>query len=351
MKEPQQQHVLVRLDNRDIPAASQEVRLFAFIKDEISRLPYFMEHYRKMGVDRFFFIENSSNDGTREYLLAQPDCHVFFTRNSYKEAKSGIAWTNGLLDIYGTNHWSVVVDADELFIYPHYETVKIQDFCKLLDAEGSEAVYTFMLDMYPAGNISDAVCVPGKSFFEICPYFDKDYTFVNRIFLRGEAPFPPREVIGGPRTRCFYTDQGAHSAKKRMAIHLYERIGVAFKKLGIPLRFKSLKAPALFKVPLIKWQPSYNYTASTHVLNPVKLSAMTGILAHFKFFSDFHARVVSAVKSGQYSNGSAEYKRYLNHFEATGNFMYDGSLKYTSSEDTLKAGLMTSSAALDALAK
>jgi len=339
-------HVLTRLDTRPVPTdAVREVRQFTIVYNEMLCLPYFLEYHRKLGVNRFFFLDNKSTDGTREFLLEQPDCHVFYTGCSFAEANSGIKWSRQLLDLYGTGHWCFVADADELLVYPHCEKVNVRQFCDFLDQEGSEIVYTFMLDMYPSGKLEDAKLTAGKTFTEVCPYFDKDYVFVDRIHLRGAPPFPRQEVIGGPRTRCFYGYQGQRHASWRLAMHVIER-GIEFvRRYGIPFPYIRLKATPLFKVPLVKWKKGIHYTASTHTIQEMKMSSVSGVLLHFKFFSDFHERVVEAVNKGMHAQGSIEYKRYLERMEQIGNLMYAGSTKYNASDDVLQAGLMHSSPA------
>lgn len=332
-------HLITKLDHTAIPENKGEVRLFAIVKNEQSRLPYFLEYYRKLGFDRFFFLDNASEDGTVAYLLEQPDCHVFSTSNLYSEAKSGIRWMKELLDLYGQGHWCLVADADELLVYPHCEEIGIHHFCEYLDREGSDIFFAFLLDMYPKDDLAKAVCVPGKPFLEITPFFDKDYTFVDRIHLRGEKPFPPQEVIGGPRSRCFYGDQGKDSYLRRLTMHVIERAVMNLRNRGIPFPYIRLKATPIYKVPLVKWKKGYAYTASTHIINPMRLSAVSGALLHFKFFSDFHERAVKAVKSGQYGHGSIEYKRYLSRMDRVGNLVYEGTREYKSSADLLGCDL------------
>lgn len=337
-------HILTRADKRPIPDNKKEVRFFGFVFNEMVRLPYFLHYHRNLGVSRFFFCDNNSTDGTLEYLLEQPDCHVFHTTNSYKEAKSGIGWTKALLDQYGTGHWCLNLDADELLVYPHCEEIGIEEFCAYLTIEGADAFSTFLLDMYPKGSIADAVCTAGKSFFEVAPYFDKDYRFEPRTYLKKKAkPFPPTEILGGPRTRCFYPELKDITYNQRLKIHLWRRIVHHSKKFKISLKDTTVVTPALYKVPLIRWDKSYAYTASTHELNPVKLSKITGVLAHFKFFSDFDQKVKAAVKSGQYAFGSSEYKRYAQRMDSIGNLMYEGSLAYQDSLQLLEIGLVQTS--------
>ncbi len=340
---------MTRLDTRPVPTdVPEEIRVFAVVQNEMVRLPYFLTYHRNLGVRRFFFVDNKSTDGTREFLLAQPDCHVFHTANSYAESRYGIDWSNALLDLYGVGHWCMVLDADELLIYPHCETVNLRKFCDFLEQEGSEGLYTFMLDMYPEGSLADAVCTPDKPFFETAPFFDKDYKLVDRIYLRGAKPFPRQEVIGGPRARCFYGDQGADSVFWRYVMHIIERSVVFLRRKKIPVPYPNLKAPAIFKVPLVKWKPGLAYISSTHILQEIRLSSVSGMLLHFKFFSDFHDRVMAAVRSGEHAAGSSEYKMYLARMNAIGSFRYEGSVRYDSSADVLNAGLMHSSGKYEA---
>ena len=83
-------HTLVRIDSRPVSDELGEIRAFMTVRDEILRLPQTLDHYRNIGVARFFVIDNGSTDGTRQFLLAQPDCHVFATHNSTRTPE--MAW-------------------------------------------------------------------------------------------------------------------------------------------------------------------------------------------------------------------------------------------------------------------
>ena len=43
--------------------------LLAILKNEIYFLPAFLNHYRRLGVQRFVFLDDRSDDGSFEYLL------------------------------------------------------------------------------------------------------------------------------------------------------------------------------------------------------------------------------------------------------------------------------------------
>jgi glycosyl transferase family 2 len=137
-------HTLIRIDTRNISDNQDEVRAFMTVRDEILRLSRTFEHYRKIGVARFFVIDNGSTDGSKEFLLAQPDCHVFVTRNSYAESVYGVEWQNALLNEYGVNHWCLIVDADEWFVYPGFESRPLSDFTAYLDRSGAQGVFAFL---------------------------------------------------------------------------------------------------------------------------------------------------------------------------------------------------------------
>ena len=144
-----------------VPDIHNEIRLFLIVRNEITRLPYLFSYYRNLGVGRFFVVDDRSDDGSRDFLLSQENCHVFHPSNSYNQG--GKRWHNLLLDTYGSGHWCLVVDADELLVYPGCERLPLPDFCKFLDTEGSTAFFAFLLDMYPDRNLSEAVCIPALS--------------------------------------------------------------------------------------------------------------------------------------------------------------------------------------------
>ena len=52
------------LGSRNLIPERKEIRLFAIMRNESLRLPYFLEYYKNLGVDRFFLIDNNSTDGS-----------------------------------------------------------------------------------------------------------------------------------------------------------------------------------------------------------------------------------------------------------------------------------------------
>jgi len=68
------------------------------------------------------------------------------------------------------------------------------------------------------------------------------------------------------------------------------------------------KAPALNKVPLIKWRRRYTYASSTHMVLPRGLNLVfdedggekaSGVLLHTKFLNTFSEKAIEELERGQ----------------------------------------------------
>jgi Glycosyl transferase family 2 len=334
---------LVRRDSRLIGEDKNEVRMFAVMRDEMLRLPFFLDYYRQLGVSRFFVIDNGSQDGSGEYLLEQPDCHVFFTSGSYAKSRAGVTWLNSLLDLYGESHWIVLADTDELLVYPGSEEVSLPRFCDWLSQSGYEAVYTLLLDMYSALPIREVTYQPGDDFRTACPYHDGSYFKVRRY---GFPAFPSFEHIGGPRHRLCFSEQNTPAVWPRLKVKLARRALSLAQRAGFLKQYSlPLAATQAFKVPLVKWTAG-NAFITSHRLNPVKLAPVTGALLHFKYFQDFSKRIDDALRTGEHYAGSAEYRRYAEMLKEDPNLSLadTGSVPYRSSQELIDRGLICTDA-------
>ncbi len=306
---------LHRLDRRPIGPADGEIRLFTRLRSQAHRLPAFLDFYRAQGVDRFFVVDNASDDGTRDLLLAQPDVHLYLTTDSYAAFGGGMRWLNELLAVHGPGAWTLTVDVDELLAYPHAEQLGLKALTRHLDAEGAEALFAFMLDLYPEGPVAGAHCAPDQSPLTVCPLFDR------AGYVRHPSPtFPFTIVQGGPMSRI--------------------------------LRETRLNGTYLHKVPLIRWRPDIRHTASTHHPFPVRLALATGVLLHFKYLSDLPDKAAVESERKQYSQGGKRYTALTGLFgrDADLTLVSDLSLRLQSTRQLVELGHMRSTAALDALA-
>jgi glycosyl transferase family 2 len=336
---------LVRIDAHPISEDRNEIRLFGVVRDESLRLPFFLDYYRRLGVGRFFIVDNASTDGTTEYLLAQEDCCVFSTQASYAKSRAGLTWLNPLLEEYGADRWIVLADADELLVYPHIEKVALPDFCRWLDRTGAQGMFTLLLDMYSKKPLDQIKYEKGHDFLSECQWFDRDYHFVPRLGVPILQPaFPSVEPIGGPRLRLCFPQQNVPQLWPRLRVKLKRRLGGLLVRIGLAEEGSSEPvATQAFKVPLVKWRRGYAFITS-HRPNPVRLTQVTGALLHFKYFQDFTARVKDAVERQNHYDGSAEYRKYAELLRRDPGLAmcYAGSVRYNGSDKLVRLRLINS---------
>lgn len=260
-----------------------DILLFCTQRNEKIRLSYFLEYYRKQGVNHFFFVDNDSDDGALEYLRNQPDVSVWFTRASYRRSRFGVDWLNWLQRKYAHGHWVLTVDPDEFLVYPFCDTRPLRALTDWLDASSIKSFSAILLDMYPKGRLDEQPYHSGQDPIEIASWFDSG----NYTMARNKA-FANLWIQGGPRARVFFADEPS-------------------------------KAPALNKVPLVKWDSKYVYVSSTHMLLPRGLNQVydewggekaSGVLLHAKFIDTFGAKAAEELERGQHYAGSVEYKAY-----------------------------------------
>jgi len=259
------------------------VLLFSVVRNERVRLPYFLSYYRKLGVERFFMIDNGSDDGTTEFLTDQPDVSLWRTDHGYQASHYGIDWLNRLLQHHGHGHWVLVVDVDEFFVYPFCDTRPLRALTDWLDGETVRSFPAMMLDMYPKGPVAAQPYREGQNPFEIADGFDSGNYMISR-----NPDYGNLWIQGGPRARVFFADDPKD-------------------------------APSLNKIPLVRWQRGYVFVNSTHMLLPRGLNLVydtqggeraSGCLLHAKFLSTFSEKVAEEMERRQHFAASQEYRAY-----------------------------------------
>ncbi len=302
------------LRDRTAALPPDAIMLYATLRNERVRLPYFLRYYRRLGVQQFVVVDNDSDDGSREYLLQQPDVTLYHTKASYKRARFGTDWMNWLLHRHGRGRWGLVVDVDEFFVYPFCDTRPLRALTDWLDSSGIKSFSAMLIDMYPKGDIAAQPYREGQDPMEILQWFDSG----NYTISKNEE-YNNLWVQGGPRTRIFFPDEPK-------------------------------KAPALNKIPLVKWKRGYVYANSTHMLLPRGLNLVydeyggekaCGALLHAKFLDTFVEKTREEMQRGEHFASSREYRAYAERLESKPELWCKWSEKYINWRQLEVLGLMS----------
>lgn len=281
-----------------------DIALICGVRNGAGYLRSFLRYYRKLGVTRFIVVDDASEDGTDAILKAAPDVDLYASDLSYKEARRGRLWRETFFDAYGRDRWYLSVDADEFLVFPGSETRTIADFIGDLERAGLGRSHAPMIDLYPAGRLADGVFVDDGAHwpFEVSSHFDgTGYTIRDEIY--------GFSVRGGPRERLF----GNRARQSKFPL--------VFVDSATEYRRGSIHGPA----PV--WR------------NFIPVSA---VLLHYRFSASSIEDFRRIVENGGHANGGRHYREILAHeaFSADFSLAYEGSLRFTTSDDLVARGFM-----------
>ncbi|OIQ33236.1 MAG: glycosyl transferase family 2 [Alphaproteobacteria bacterium MedPE-SWcel] len=293
---------------------SDDIILVSTVRNEQIRLPYFLQYYRGLGVNHFLFVDNDSTDGMQRYLKEMPDVSIWHTKGSYRKSTFGVDWTNHLLRKYAHGHWSLVVDPDEFFVFPFCDTRPIRALTDWLDASQLRSFSAMLLDVYPKGPLDEMPYQAGQNPLDIAHWFDSGNYTVTRNKTYGNL-----WIQGGPRARIFFAN-------------------------------KPRQAPALNKIPLVRWDRKFVFVSSTHMLLPRGLNQVyetdggekaSGVLLHTKFLDTFSAKAQEELTRRQHYAGSAEYTAYADTLQTHPDLWCKWSERYINWRQLEILGLMS----------
>lgn len=281
-------------ENRLRAADPNNPILICVIKNDLKKIKKFMEHYRKLGIKNFVFLDNMSSDGTREFLTAQEDTLVYSCEHEYRSERR-VAWINRLIAECGDNRWYLIVDSDEFISYIGCGEYTLEQVTQRAEELGYTRVEGFFLDMYSKESLFEANL--DKEFWKQYCYMDKDTYSVTEL-ERGKL------IRGGPRTRLFG------------------------------------KLMQLSKFPLFYFEGN-DIVPSAHYMIPFEKSRGVPIalaILHYKFVdgSDYQ-KLQEAVEKGIYNNNSEDYRQYLKIYSQNeGISFYDEQHSIVYSEENLQ---------------
>ncbi|WP_424832167.1 glycosyltransferase family 2 protein [Ruegeria sp.] len=308
-------HDLTCLSDKTRLIAPGGVLAFTTLRNEMTRLPWFFRHYRRLGIDHFLMVDNNSNDGTVEFLLDQPDVSLWQTGASYRAARFGVDWLTWLQMRYGHGQWTLTVDADELLVYAHHDTRSLHDLTKWLEDRNQQVFGALMLDMYPNGPVGEQSYDPDTDPTDLLRWFDAAPYRAQR-----QSPMGNLWVQGGLRERVFFADQPQRS-------------------------------PTLNKIPLVRWSRRYAYVNSSHSALPRHLNsgydgpgtnAPSGVLLHTKFLPEIVEKSRIEKQRGQHFHAPSEFGTYYDQVTSNPDLWTPKSVRYENWAQLEHLGLMSS---------
>jgi len=291
-----------------------DVLCFLCLRNEASRLPFLLAHNRRLGVTHFLVVDNASSDATGTLLADQPDVSLWHTAASYKAARFGMDWLTWLMMRHGHGHWCLTLDADEVLIYPYWQTRPLSALTDWLDRQGHASFGALTVDMYPAGSVSKSGHAPGDDPISHLPWFDG-----GNYQVQVQPRMRNLWIQGGARARAFFASQ--------------------------PRR-----GPTLNKTPLVRWHWRYAYVNSTHALLPPHLNEVyatdggevtSGVILHTKFLPEIIARSAEEKSRGEHFADGAQYAAYYDRLTEDPVLHTAASRRYTGWRQMEALGLMS----------
>jgi Glycosyl transferase family 2 len=284
---PAQQLVRLSPDGRADDAAPEPC-VIAVARNERVLLPHFLAHYRALGVRRFIIADNLSTDGSREYLLSQPDVCVYSVDTAYRDSHYGVAWQLAMLTEHAQRGWALVADIDEFLTWPGCEREGLAALCERLDAAGHDAATALMVDMYPQGALEEADFERTPP-FEAAPFFDA-------------KPVLPWRLGSGS-----YSQGGTwvSAVRHRLIPH------------SPPNHYTAQK------LPLLRYHAGVRLSEGLHYACGLNPAPQPVFLAHFKYHRGFRAKVEEEIARKQHFNGAEEYRKYRELWAEARGIMFD----------------------------
>lgn len=291
-----------------------DVLCFACVRNEAQRLPYFLAHNRSLGVRHFLFVDNDSTDATAQILRDAPDISVWRTDGSYKSSRFGMDWLTWLMLRYGNGHWCLTLDADEILIYPYWQTRPLPALTGWLDGQGRDSFGVLTVDMYPVGPVSAASADTSADPIAQLGWFDS-----GNYQVQVQPRMRNLWIQGGVRARAFFPDTPR-------------------------------KAPTLNKIPLVRWHWRHAYVNSTHALLPPQLNRVyatdggemtSGVLLHTKFLPEIVERSEEEKLRGEHFADGTQYAAYYDRLIDDPILHCAASTRYTGWRQLEALGLMS----------
>lgn len=283
------------------------IALYSIVHNEAYFLPAFLDHYRRLGVKQFIFVDDNSTDETEEILRSNSDCVVLKSEFGYGEyvlrrgrfglryhkVRAGILLKRLIPQQFFANRWAMYADPDEFLILPSIFP-NLESLVGQLDRHSVRMVMASMVEFYPSrfSVLQRETSVPANlsELLKKSPYFDS-----HQLIQLNRSRKPTR--LNPSASGRLFDSYGVSNVTRQQGVPRLE-IGSATQK-----------------VPLIK-ASRRTYLRDSHNGSRIPPVDILLCVAHFKFTSDLLRRFKVAMERGTWSHGSKKYGKYEKLIEA-----------------------------------
>lgn len=268
----------------EIEYGTDELVVLCLVRDGQPYMRSFIEHYFSLGVRHIIFLDNGSRDDTVPIAREYDNVTVFRSRLPFKRYR--VAMKRYLIKRFGRERWTLCVDVDELFDYPHSDVVGLESLLGYLNQRGYTAVVAHMLDMFKETPLSDRTDERDGSLKDLYRFYE--VSNVDRADYR---------VAGGAGNEV--SNEEIEVFRGGVQRTLFDHPGLLTKH---PLVFLDEKVELMER--------------SAHWVSGARVADFTGVLFHYKFLDGhFRESVAQAVREENRADNSRRYKLYLKALE------------------------------------
>ena len=250
--------------------------------------PHFIIHYRNHGASHFIILDDNSTDGSLDWLRSQPDVTVYTSTLGFAEPvgklRFGIAARGLMAQHFCADQWALIADLDEFWVPPP-QFATFTQLIASLEANNRKLCRGMMLDCFPE-KLTDLKSQPLNTPPHLAaPLFDDI----------GPMQWPAHE---------------SRLERAQIGQNVRMRLVKLLANNGLFSRDEQARrgSPTLYKAPLAKWHPSIRLQ-SAHVLSGAPYHNDHQLAcAHYKFYPGWEDKVAGALETGNYYNGSIEYR-------------------------------------------
>ncbi|SMX48322.1 glycosyltransferase family 2 protein [Maliponia aquimaris] len=318
--------------------------LFSTMKNEMGFLPAWLAHHRDIGFEQFLIWDDASDDGSFDYLCAQPDVVVmrsdlgFGARLHYRdpagavrEERVGTYFKIALPHLFLDGVFVGYVDADEFLILPP-GVASMAEVVARLAAEGAPSAVASVVEFFPASAEELAGELP-QSFAGLLaayPYFQAERLVE---VLPGQSR--PR-LHGLSKTALLYQRYDVRPPLVRRGWH----------RLWLPAsvrRAQEAQTSPRHKTPLLR-RDAQSWQVGSHNGNLPPSGTVLLTVAHFVFTAQFADKIARAIRQGSHAHGGRKYHGYAQLLRAMQGrpegFLDADSRRYTGPQQLVDLGLM-----------